>query len=157
VADFLATCKDYPPRQKAASFTIDQALAKMSYHWTIVSEKGGGTLSFGGFYVYGSWFVTGESRPYDRTAGVFSRVRPRRDFSFRGGGLGAVELGVRYSHVDQNDGAIRGGILDIGTIGLNWYWTPFLETRVNVNFAGVSGRPPGGILQIFHGRFELDF
>ena len=30
VAPFLATFKDFPPRQKAASFTIDDALAKMS-------------------------------------------------------------------------------------------------------------------------------
>ena len=29
VADFLATFQDFPPRQKAASFTIDQALEKM--------------------------------------------------------------------------------------------------------------------------------
>jgi arylsulfatase len=30
VGRFLATFKDFPPRQKAASFTIDQALAKMN-------------------------------------------------------------------------------------------------------------------------------
>jgi arylsulfatase A-like enzyme len=30
VAQFLATFEDFPPRQKAASFTIDQALAKMA-------------------------------------------------------------------------------------------------------------------------------
>jgi arylsulfatase len=30
VAPFLATFKDFPPRQKAASFTIDQALVKMT-------------------------------------------------------------------------------------------------------------------------------
>jgi arylsulfatase len=30
VQPFLATFKDFPPRQKAASFTLDQALAKMS-------------------------------------------------------------------------------------------------------------------------------
>ena len=29
VADFLATFEEFPPRQKAASFTIDQALEKM--------------------------------------------------------------------------------------------------------------------------------
>jgi arylsulfatase len=29
VSEFLATFKDYPPRQKAASFTIGQALEKM--------------------------------------------------------------------------------------------------------------------------------
>jgi arylsulfatase len=30
VADFLKTFKDFPPRQKAASFTIDQAMEKMT-------------------------------------------------------------------------------------------------------------------------------
>jgi hypothetical protein len=30
VAEFLATFEDFPPRQKAASFTIDQALEKMA-------------------------------------------------------------------------------------------------------------------------------
>ena len=30
VQPFLNTFKDYPPRQKAASFTLDQALEKMS-------------------------------------------------------------------------------------------------------------------------------
>jgi len=29
VTDFLATFRDFPPRQKAASFTIDQALERM--------------------------------------------------------------------------------------------------------------------------------
>jgi arylsulfatase len=28
-AEFLATFKEFPPRQKAATFTIDQAMAKM--------------------------------------------------------------------------------------------------------------------------------
>ena len=30
VAEFLATFKEFPPRQKAASFTIDQALEQMA-------------------------------------------------------------------------------------------------------------------------------
>jgi arylsulfatase len=29
VGDFLATLREFPPRQKAASFTIDQVLAKL--------------------------------------------------------------------------------------------------------------------------------
>jgi arylsulfatase len=29
VTPFLATFKEFPPRQKAASFTIDQAMEKM--------------------------------------------------------------------------------------------------------------------------------
>jgi len=30
VGNFLATFKDYPPRQKAASFSLDQVMEKMS-------------------------------------------------------------------------------------------------------------------------------
>ncbi len=30
VGEFLATFKDYPPRQKAASFTIDQVMEKLT-------------------------------------------------------------------------------------------------------------------------------
>jgi arylsulfatase len=30
VGQFLATFKDYPPRQKAASFTVDQVLEKLT-------------------------------------------------------------------------------------------------------------------------------
>jgi arylsulfatase len=29
VGEFLATFREYPPRQKAASFTIDQAMEKL--------------------------------------------------------------------------------------------------------------------------------
>jgi hypothetical protein len=29
VGEFLATFKDYPPRQKAASFSVDQVMAKL--------------------------------------------------------------------------------------------------------------------------------
>jgi arylsulfatase len=29
VSEFLKTFKDYPPRQKAASFTIDQVMQKL--------------------------------------------------------------------------------------------------------------------------------
>ena len=30
IADFMATFKEFPPRQKAASFTIDEAMDKMA-------------------------------------------------------------------------------------------------------------------------------
>jgi arylsulfatase len=31
VAEFLQTFKDFPPRQKAASFSVDQVIEKMTY------------------------------------------------------------------------------------------------------------------------------
>lgn len=124
---------------------------------SIVDSKREGTLNLGGVYVQGSWFLTGESRPYDRAAGVFTRVRPRRDLSLRGGGLGALELGVRYSHVDLSDGPIRGGVMDLGTIGLNWYWNPYVKMKFNYITGGISGGNQNGRLHILQARFELDF
>jgi hypothetical protein len=47
--------------------------------------------------------------------------------------------------------------MDIGMLGVNWYWSPFVKTRFNVGVAGVSGHDPGGRVAIFEGRFEIDF
>jgi phosphate-selective porin OprO/OprP len=122
-----------------------------------VQDKHDGSLAFNGVYVYGSWFVTGESRPYDRATGVFTRVRPRRDLSFRGGGFGALELGVRFSHVDLDDGPVRGGIMDLGATGLTWYCNPNVKVRANYITGAVHGASQNGRLRIFEARFEVDF
>jgi len=74
-----------------------------------------------------------------------------------GRGLSSVEAPARYSHFDLNDGPIREGIMDTGMLGVNWYWSPFVKTRFNVDVAGVSSHDPGDRVSIFDGRFELDF
>jgi phosphate-selective porin OprO/OprP len=122
-----------------------------------VQDKHDGSLTFSGVYIYGSWFVTGESCPYDRTTGTFTRVRPRRDLSLRGGGFGALELAVRFSHVDLDDGPIRGGIMDLGTTGLTWYGNPNVKVRVNYITGAVHGASQNGRSRIFEARFEVDF
>ena len=123
----------------------------------IVDSQRDGTLNFGGAYVSGSWFLTGETRPYDRAAGAFGRVRPDRDLSLASGGFGAVEVGLRYSHVDLNDGPIRGGVMDLGTVGLTWYWNPFVRMKLDYITGGVSGTAQNGRLHILQARFEVDF
>jgi len=56
-----------------------------------VDPDGSDPLMLWGFYLTGSWFLTGESRPYDRRTGVFSAVVPREPFSIRNGRPGAWE------------------------------------------------------------------
>jgi phosphate-selective porin OprO/OprP len=88
---------------------------------------------------------------------VFGRVVPHRDLSFRSGGLGAWELGVRYSHVDLNDGSVSGGVMDLATLGVTWYWSAYMKMKFNYIVGGVRGGSQSGRLQIFQARIELDF
>lgn len=85
--------------------------------------------SFSGWYVQGSWILTGETRAWNAATGVFAAPRPAKPFSFAGDGLGAWELAARYSVADLNSdeallpaaGGIRGGEQRSVTVGVNWY------------------------------------
>ena len=93
---------------------------------------------FRGSYVIGSWFVTGESRPYDRTAGVVRRVVPK-------GRWGAVELTTRFARVDLDDGLVQGGRYNRLEVGANWWATTrwklgLLAGRICLDRFGVQGR-----------------
>ena len=81
-----------------------------------VASAATGHPSFSGYYVTGSWVLTGETRPYDRTVGYARRVMPT-------GRWGAPELVARFSHVDLNDGAVQGGSFDKTYFGINWWAT----------------------------------
>jgi phosphate-selective porin OprO/OprP len=68
----------------------------------------GGNLDFYGYYTYASWFLTGESRNYRPNKGIFDLIVPKKPFSLKSGGLGAWEIGVRFSGIDLSDDAING-------------------------------------------------
>jgi len=89
-------------------------LAEYNHAW--VASPGSGNPGFSGYYLTGSWVLTGEARPYDRTVGYARRVMPT-------GRWGAPEIVVRFSHVDLNDGAVQGGAFDKTYFGINWWAT----------------------------------
>ena len=67
---------------------------------------------FDGWYVAGSWVLTGEVRRYRN--GVFKSMPAGRSH-------GAWELALRYSEVELDDGRVQGGREDNFSLGLNWY------------------------------------
>jgi len=91
--------------------------------------------SFDSAYVQGSWIVTGESRPYKTSKGVFGRPKPNNPFDPSNGDWGAVELAARYSTLDLNDEGFNGGELDTVTLGANWYLNNYLRFSGNYIFS----------------------
>jgi len=97
-------------------------------------------LDFNGWYVFGSWIVTGESRRYSPSGGIFGGIRPEKEFSLKKQQWGGLELALRFSQVDLNDGVVRGGIERNITAGLNWYLTGRHRFMVNYVNARVKDR-----------------
>ena len=87
--------------------------------------------SFYGFYITGSWFITGEHRPYDRNVGFARRPIPRRH-------LGAVELAARYARLDLDNKSIHGGVMDKGLLDLNWFLNRRWKLGVSGGFANLD-------------------
>lgn len=129
-----------------------------------VDSQNDGSLCFQGWYLVGSWFLTGEHRPYRRDIGVFDRVIPheeavRYDADKRFAcGPGAWEIAVRISQIDLNDGPIQGGELTDFTVGLNWYLNPYLRFTSNYVRA-MCDHPVGGEsnTDIFATRVGFEF
>ncbi|MCH8318679.1 MAG: hypothetical protein IIA88_09325 [Bacteroidetes bacterium] len=109
--------------------------------------------TFAGYYVFLSYFLTGESRQYSTSLSVFSRVSPKKNFG-SDGGLGAWEIGLRYSSLDLDDKTIRGGKLNYITIGINWYLNPSTRFMANYVLAQLNNI---GYTSIFQMRFHIDF
>jgi phosphate-selective porin OprO/OprP len=122
-----------------------------------VRANNGSDVSFGGFYATASWFLTGESRPYDRVQGTFTRVIPKHNFNWGKGGWGAWEIAGRYSFANLNSGDIEGGRMSMLMGEVNWYLHSHVKWRFNYGLGHVAGRQPEGNLNIFQTRVEVDF
>jgi phosphate-selective porin OprO and OprP len=112
---------------------------------------------FGGVYVLGSWILTGETRPYDRTAGAFTGLRPAHPFAPCEHTWGAWELAARYSSVDLTSGGVRGGRMHGATLGINWYWSENVRWMFNTNYENVSASPQDGHVFVFQARGQVQF
>ncbi len=121
-----------------------------------------GDPDFWGFYLYGSYYITGEYRRYDRLTGIFSRPEPKHNFRPRQREWGAWELASRISYIDLNSMEIRGGEEFNFTAGLNWYLSKKTRLMINYIHARVNDRetPPRvdkSHADILQARFQIGF
>lgn len=98
-------------------------------HWQKVNAPGALTdpTFFGGYAEVGLFLTPGDTRGY--RGGVFDRVRPKNPVGK--GGIGAVQLNLRYDRLDLNDGAIVGGTQDAYGVALVWTLTDYVKFLMN--------------------------
>ena len=101
-----------------------------------LDRDGASNKHFTGYYLYGSYFLTGETRPFRN--GNFDRVRPFTELGKDG--LGGFEIALRYDYLNLSDTPIlarSGNDAQSLTFGLNWYFNPYAKLMTNwIHFWG---------------------
>lgn len=148
--DFVDT--DFHQADKTQTYNIEMAwrrgpaLLTSEYTRTDVSSPALGNPSFDGYFVEASWILTGEMRAYSNKGGVFGGLPVAK--TVYQNGKGAWEIYTRYSDINLTDGAINGGEMQIATLGLNWWLTPFFSVNIGYKYIwneqdGVKGESSG--------------
>lgn len=134
-----------------AAFGVGSFLVESEY-FRYEIERRGSALSdpnFNGWYVQGSWVLTGETRPYNPVEARFDAPKQVYNFNPAAGAWGAFEVAARYSELDLNyhEGvagvaaaadAVRGGRQKIYTIGMNWYLNPALRMMLDYQHVDID-------------------
>lgn len=98
-------------------------------HWQSANRPGAlADPTFFGGYAEAGFFLTNDTRGYK--GGNFDRVRPSSPVG--SGGIGAVQVNVRYDYLDLNDAGITGGTQNGYLASL--VWTPTEYTRFMLNY-----------------------
>jgi len=126
---------------------------------TTIQQIGGGVVFLYGSYVYGSYFLTGEHRGYNKNRAGFDQVHVLRPIVRVGKkpatGFGAVELAARFSVSNYNSPnlpipptsgaatAPNGTIFYEWTLGANWYLNDYTRLMANytLSLPAVAGQP----------------
>jgi phosphate-selective porin OprO and OprP len=87
--------------------------------------------SFDGWYLTGSWIMSGDARPYDRKVAYARRVQPS-------GRWGALELMGRVGRVDLEGAGVDGGRMDGWWAGVNWWATRRWKASVTYGDVGLE-------------------
>jgi phosphate-selective porin OprO/OprP len=93
---------------------------------------------FSGWYLQGSYSLTGEEHAYDPATASFRGLKPAHPLGTPGG-WGAWEITGRYSNIDLDylpfattaNGGVPGGQQNVWNVGVNWYPTNGLRFIVD--------------------------
>lgn len=106
-------------------------------------------LTFGGDYAELAWRPRGEPRVYEEETGSLGRVR-------LGAHRVAVEIGLRYSHVDLTDQTVDGGVFNRSSLGVTVYGPYSLRAQVDYGYATLNKDGGVGRTQLVTARVQWE-
>ena len=158
-----------------AAFSVASFLVEGEY-FKYEIERRNTTLAnpdFTGWYIQGSWVLTGEPRVYDPVEARFAAPRQNYNFNPAAGTWGAFEVAARYSVLDLDFregiagaatpvGGVRGGEQKILNLGVNWYLNPAMRMmfgyqHVNIDRLNATGVRIGQEYDAVAARAQVTF
>ncbi|WP_068074577.1 OprO/OprP family phosphate-selective porin [Novosphingobium lentum] len=110
------------------AYIIGPFHATAESHWLTATRSGLANPTFnGGYAEVGMLLTKGDSSAYK--GGVYDRIRPKNGVDK--GGLGAIQMNLRYDWLDLNDAGIVGGRQQIAGASLLWIPTDYVRFIVN--------------------------
>ncbi len=114
------------------------------------------TANFNGYYVEGSWIITGERKRYNTQSFAFDAPPVDHPFSLKDGTWGAFEIAARYSDLDLNYhagapgtapalDAVRGGEQKIFGAGINWYPNSLIRFMLDYQDVEIDRLSPSAV------------
>ncbi len=119
--------------------------AQGEYFMIDYRPSGGASQGINAYYGELLWNITGESHNYSNTANTFGWIKPSKAFTGKGG-LGAWQVGLRYSNFDATDfTSLTAGTTNKAnatTVGLTWFVNDnvrFMLNYVDTSFGSAVG------------------
>jgi phosphate-selective porin OprO/OprP len=131
-------------------------------YWQKVARPAGlaDPTFFGGYAEVGYFLTGGDTRGYK--SGIFDRIKPSKPVGK--GGIGAVQVNLRYDRLDLSDAGIAGGRQN--GVAVSVIWTPTEYTRLMMNYGRmhyddaihpVAGGDTSYSVNAFGMRAQIDF
>ncbi len=106
--------------------------------WMTARRPGLADPTFNGGYAELGYLLTDDATAYK--AGAYDRIRPKHPLGK--GGIGAIQLNLRYDWLDLNDAGILGGRQQIAGLGLVWMPTDYVRFLASYGHIWLSDALP---------------
>jgi phosphate-selective porin OprO/OprP len=122
------------PGESQTTFSVELAatfgpgFVQAEFANSTLGQVAGSDMDVTSYYIQGSYFITGETKPYKKDRGTFGTPKPN-------GEGGAWEITGRYDLIENGDLDLAGPLSEPEvtqlTLGVNWYLNPNLRLMLN--------------------------